>query len=247
MKTKLQPTFCFCIFTYGEDAYMLWQCIRAIRKIGGTRNNIFVFDDAANPLPYPPPNVKYKQTYFDRKGNLNGKECTQGMLFSMLEAAKESKADVVIKVDSDTILNNLTWLLNNDFMNSHCGFKLKEDQHHISGQVYSLPSWCLFKMLQEIYKLPQSDLRGESILISHLSKRVGLEHVGYECNSKNHELWRCASISSSEIQENGTVKPHGLLLMSCLDVVLCDLIETDKRDKKKNALLMKAFLDHSEQ
>lgn len=236
-----QVNFCFCVFTYGDDAYMLGQCIRALRKLGATRKNIFVFDDGNDPLPYPPPNVQYQQTSFDRKGNLNGAECVNGELWCMYEASKRSNAHVVVKVDSDIILNSLDWILERDFMSSHVGFHIGEGKGHISGCCYSLPSWSLIPMLRALKKQPCSDTLGESLAITQLAYSIGLSHEAYECNSKNPDLWRASSIDAREIQNN-TVSQHALHLMSNLDVVLCDLI-APQRDKRKNWLLMKSYND----
>lgn len=185
--------FVFCIFTYGKDAYLVGQCVTALRRIGATRSNIFVFDDANEPLPYPIPNTQYKQTHFDRKGNLNGSECADGELLCMLEASKATNAHVVVKVDSDVLVNNLNWILEADFMNSHVGFHIGE-RNHISGCCYSLPCWSIVPLLREIKKLPDDTTIGESILITHLAHSIGLSHVGYDCNSKNSSLWRASSM-----------------------------------------------------
>lgn len=240
---KNMVKFAFCIFTYGEDCYMLGQCIRALRKLGATRSNIFVFDDAKQPLPYPPPNTQYKQTVFDRKGNLNGYDCTDGELLCMLEASKQCKADVVVKVDSDVIINSLEWVLNNDFMNSHCGFIIGEASH-ISGCTYSLPTWAIVPMLRKLKTLPNNTVTGESIIVTELASKVGLEKVGYLCNSKNSDMWLASSITDDSLKPDGTITSHSLGVMNNLQVVLCDLIAT-RRNKYRNYLLMKHYLDYT--
>ena len=120
--------FCFVIFTYGDDAYLLGQSIRALSKITPKRR-IFVYDDAANPLPFAPHGVNYKQTYFNRKGNLNGPECVEGELFCMYEAATKAKADVVIKLDSDIILNNLKWLTDGHPFSEQPAARIQQEVH----------------------------------------------------------------------------------------------------------------------
>lgn len=234
--------FTFVIFTYGEDAWMVGQCIRALRKLGANRKNIFIYDDAAHPLPYPPKNVQYSQTHFNRHGNLNGRECVEGELFCMMEAAKKSDAHVIVKVDSDVIINSLAWIENLDFMGSHIGFHIGEGKRHLSGCAYSLPSWSILPMLKKLHSTPLSDSIGESIAISHLAKSIGLSQEAYECNSSNPDLWRASSIDGREMS-NGELSPHAYHLMKNLDVVLCDLI-APQRDKARNFQLMKTFLDN---
>lgn len=242
---KNKVKFAFCIFTYGEDSYMLGQCIRAIRRLGATRSNTFVFDDAQNPLPYPVPNTQYRLTTFKRNGNLNGTECTDGELLCMYEASKECNAHVVIKVDSDVIINSLDWVLNNDFMTSHCGFRFCGKNHNC-GCCYSLPSWSLVPMIRELKKLPQNNFIGESLVITDLGKRVGLDQVGYNCYTPDGDVWKAASVADSSLSSDGRIDPHSLMVMKSLDVILCDLLSTKPRNKHRNFLLMKAYNDFVE-
>lgn len=221
---------------------MLGQCIRALRKLGANRNNIFVFDDEKHPLPYQPPNTQYTLTTFNRRGNLNGTECVNGELWCMYEAAKISQAHVVVKVDSDVIVNSLDWILEKDFMCSHIGFHIGENKRHISGCCYSLPTWSIIPMIRALKNYPPNTDLGESFIIGHLADTVGLSHEPYECSTKNTELWRASSILDSQLSNEGEITPHSLHLMKNLDVVLCDLITT-VRDKHRNYLLMKSYLD----
>lgn len=235
----------FCIFTYGDDAWMVGQCVRALRKLGANRSNVFIFDDAYEPLPYPIPNTQYRQTTFKRNGNLNGNESVDGQLLSMLEASKESNAHLVIKVDSDTIINNLDWVLNEDFMNSHIGFKIC-NKSHLCGGAYSLPTWALIPMLRRLSHYPYEPDKGESIFMTELAKEVGLSQIGYDCSTiKQGEIWRCSSLLDKSLTKDGKLESHAYGVMKNLDVVLCDLI-ADKRDKQRNYLLMKNYLDLSE-
>lgn len=75
--------------------------------------SIHVFDDAGDPMRpnivsrfETAFNVKYKKTTFDRKKNLNGKECVVGELGSMVEAmdADNNTNGFVIKMDPDTLV-----------------------------------------------------------------------------------------------------------------------------------------------
>lgn len=236
--------FCFVVFTHGEDGWMLGQCIRALRRLGATRKNIYIYDDALDPLPYAPKNCHYSQTSFKRCGNLNGRECVEGELFCMMEAAKKSGAHVIVKVDSDVIINSLEWIENLDFMGSHIGFHIGEGKTHISGCTYSLPSWSILPMMRQMKTMGLSASIPESIAITRLAQAVGLNHEAYECNSTNPDLWRASSIDAREMS-NGELSSHGYHLMKNLDVVLCDLI-APKRDKWKNFQMMKTFLDANE-
>lgn len=233
----------FVIFTYRDDAYLLGQCLRALRMIqerAPYRTDVFVYDDEKNALPYAPRDCHYLLSNFNRNGNLNGDDCIRGELLSMKHAAKESNADIVVKVDSDVIINNLDWCVDFQPKDSHIGFKFR-NQEHISGCCYSLPADAIFKM----YQLSKTKSFGcnfpESIAMSILSREVGLKHVMHDCTPNNKELWRACSLLKDDITDN-KLSSHALGIMRCLDVVLCELI-SDKRDKEMNLQLMKQYLD----
>lgn len=234
--------FCFVYFSYRYDAYLLGQSLRSLRMLPkrlANKSNIFVYDDAQNALPYAPNACRYNLTHFNRNGNLNGTECVDGMLFCMLEAAKKTNADVIIKIDSDIIINNMDWVKDFNPLQSHIGFQI-QGQSHVSGCCYSLPSSALVRMLKALKNEPISKDIPESILITRLSQKVGLDKVLHECDSSNDDLWRASSIEKKEI-ENG-LSNHAYGLMRNLDVVLCEII-SDKRDKEMNFQLMKQYLD----
>jgi hypothetical protein len=233
--------YCFVIFTYGDDAHLLGQTLRALKAITPMRR-VFVFDDAANPLPYPPHGVHYSQTHFKRNGNLNGTECAEGELFCMYEAAMKVKADVVIKLDSDIILNNMKWLTDGNPLEEQIGFKLRAEQNFCSGACYSLPTEALVKMLRILAKTPRNDFKGESIIMSYLARSAGYYVRLWDCSEKvDSELWRASSINASAVRD-GQINSRELLLMKNLDVVYCTLI-SEQRDKNADLMLMKAYLD----
>ena len=234
--------FCFVYFTYKEDAYLLGQSLRALRMLPrrlANKSNIFVYDDAQNALPYAPNACQYHLSFFNRNGNLNGSECVDGMLFSMLEAAKKTNADVVIKIDSDIIINNMDWVKDFNPLESHIGFQI-QNQSHVSGCCYSLPTSALVPMLKSLRNESKSPNIPESILMTSLSEKVGLDKVLHVCDSTNADLWRASSIERKEIETGLT--SHGYGLMKNLDVVMCDVIGGN-RDKKLNFRLMKEYLD----
>ena len=233
----------FVIFTYRDDAYLLGQCLRALRMIQERlpyRTDVFVYDDEKNALPYAPRDCHYLLSNFNRNGNLNGDDCIRGELLSMKHAAKESNADIVVKVDSDVIVNNLDWCLNFDPLHSHVGFQFR-NQTHQSGCCYSLPADAIFQMYQSAKTKNFGCNFPESVAMSHLSKEIGLNHVLHDCTPNNTELWRACSLLKDDIKDN-KLSSHALGIMRCLDVILCELI-SDKRDKEMNFQLMKQYLD----
>ena len=228
------------IMSFSGDEGCLFQCVRALEKLSPRYDfEIFVIDDGHNPLENIPENVHYSKSFFNRNGNLNGRECVEGMLFCMLEAARLSGADVVIKIDSDIILNNLNWVKDFNPLQSHIGFQI-QNQSHVSGCCYSLPTSALVKMLKVLRSEPKNRDIPESILMTSLSEKVGLKKVLHVCDSSNPDLWRASSIDCKEI-ENG-LSPHAYGLMENLDVILCEVIGANG-DKDINFKLMKEYLN----
>ena len=91
------------VFAYAGDQLAVVECVRHLIRSGV---RAWVFDDADNRLPgwvqgdLWKMGSAYDVTRFDRRGNLNGTACAIGILESMLMTG----AEVVAKVDADTLL-----------------------------------------------------------------------------------------------------------------------------------------------
>lgn len=91
------------VFAYAGDALPVIECVRHLTKLGV---RAWVFDDSEHRLPgwvqgsIWRMGAAYQVTRFPRRGNLNGTGCAIGILESMLSTG----ADVVAKIDSDTII-----------------------------------------------------------------------------------------------------------------------------------------------
>lgn len=93
------------IFTFPPDYLAAAYAGRALRGAGV---RVVLAVDAKDPLPAIE-GCEVVATDFDRRGNLNGKPCVEGMLRLMDEQA--AAADPwVLKVDSDTLCCSLRWL-----------------------------------------------------------------------------------------------------------------------------------------
>lgn len=81
--TPIQGKIAVVIMTFSGDVGCLQQCIRGIeeQKHKGYNLELFLLDDAISPLP---PNsyqgYNYRKTFFCRNNNLNGTQCSLGML-----------------------------------------------------------------------------------------------------------------------------------------------------------------------
>lgn len=91
------------VFAYAGDALSVIECVRHLTRSGV---RAWVFDDATNRLPgwvqgdLWRMGAAYHATTFPRRGNLNGTACAIGILESMLSTG----ADVVAKIDADTLI-----------------------------------------------------------------------------------------------------------------------------------------------
>ena len=93
----------------------------------------------------------------------------------MGEAVYHTGADLIIKIDSDIILNSLDWVQTTyNPMVRHIGFHIGEEKHHISGCCYSLPAHKIKDMLGKLEGLNYGECLGESIIMSDISLRIGL-------------------------------------------------------------------------
>lgn len=101
------------LFTYGGDADEAIACVRCA-KAAIPESVITVVDDEA--VPAPPEarralvayGARYRQSIFERNGNLNGPECVRGIISTLARDAADD--DIVVKIDSDTALLNGAWI-----------------------------------------------------------------------------------------------------------------------------------------
>lgn len=103
------------IFTYSGDAQEAVACVRCARTaLPGAV--VTVVDDANAPvLPEARRalvayGARYRQSRFQRCGNLRGPECVRGIISTL--AAGAADADIVVKIDSDTALLSGAWIEN---------------------------------------------------------------------------------------------------------------------------------------
>lgn len=97
-------------FSYAGDAPLLALALQAVPRLQAQGHTVtaYVVDDAAAPLPAPPAATVYRQSSFDRCGNLNGLACITGMASVYAELAPAH--DWLLKADCDTFVNHLQWL-----------------------------------------------------------------------------------------------------------------------------------------
>lgn len=133
-----------CFFSYNKDTELLKQALRGVKRLREKNLedtiDVYVFDDNNAPLEREilPEWVNYAQTTFDRRRNLNGLECIQGMLSVYADLISKGY-EWVIKADSDTYINNLEWIRALDPSRiAHAGSCHVHD--YSSGACYALSS-----------------------------------------------------------------------------------------------------------
>ena len=101
----------FIYFTYTKEIDILNLSLEAFDD--NDMSDVYILDDANNPLPYIPGKVikdNYKRTSFKRNNNLNGIECLDGMIQEYNRIMSIKNYDWVVKVDSDTFINDFDLL-----------------------------------------------------------------------------------------------------------------------------------------
>lgn len=107
-----------CYFSYHKDKEFLNNSLKVlentIERHPEHEVRVYVFDDGRCDK-----HLKKKELYgnptlitttFDRKGNLNGYECINGMFNEYLKISEKFDYDYLIKLDSDCVLNSFDYL-----------------------------------------------------------------------------------------------------------------------------------------
>lgn len=111
-----------CYFSYWKDLDFLNESLKllesSIRRHPEYEFKVFVFDDARCDK-----RLKKKDLYgtptlisttFDRKGNLNGYECIDGMFKEYRKIAEKFDYDYLVKLDSDCVINSFDYIYNTE-------------------------------------------------------------------------------------------------------------------------------------
>ncbi len=100
-------------FSYGADAELLKESVRSVLRILPTAA-LTVCDDGFYAVPravrtwLEERGVTYRKTFYPRAGNLLGPENLKGQVREMARAGEG--ADVLIKIDCDTLLLRADWI-----------------------------------------------------------------------------------------------------------------------------------------
>lgn len=101
------------LFTYARDAPEAVVCVQCAQR-ALPEAVITVVDDEKDPVAdsvrrqLEDAGAIYSQSSFPRNGNLRGPECVRGIIATLAKDIKED--DLVIKIDSDSLLLNGEWV-----------------------------------------------------------------------------------------------------------------------------------------
>ena len=102
------PDIAGCWFSFRGDQACLAESVKAFRRVYGEDVPICIFDDSAHPMePDFVTSLRpslYVLTPWERKGNLNGRECVLGILECLALAGSATGARWIAKTDCDTIV-----------------------------------------------------------------------------------------------------------------------------------------------
>ena len=244
------------IMTFSGDEGCLTQCLRALDEQRKSRDiEIFILDDASSPLESVPDGVHYRKTYFNRHGNLNGTECAHGELMEMCRCARESRAEYVMKVDSDMIIRSLTNFLAPLETDRHqvIGFKLTKTMNYCAGVTYIMPSMGLYKAIREFsawYREAQADPMWiahcpEVWAVSRCVAKVNGYQMTQHDQSIHPENWLLSPFNFDEMREDGSISPLTLTRYTLYDFVnFGNRYEMDVENPREvAAMCMKKFVD----
>lgn len=122
-RVKLMSKIAICYFSYHKDEPFLYQSLRALENVikytPQHEIKVYIFDDANCVEKIDKTNISkldfnnslsFIETTFDRKGNLNGYDCINGIIQTYVKIYQNYQYDYIIKLDSDCVINNLDYI-----------------------------------------------------------------------------------------------------------------------------------------
>ena len=205
----------YCFFSFKGDYESLLQSIRSIRACHPTAK-IAVFDDGRHPLPKPPPADYYERTWFQRGGNLNGRECIMGELLAFQKAARLFGAQWVAKIDCDTVVVDGARAFSLPASVHADIYGASWHEHGVWGPFYIVSVPFIYRMLEAINGfggLPDEEDFGVTALARQARGRVTIvpwaEHFlnGFDYRLKQFDFERfrttCAITCGNRMQLGG--------------------------------------------
>ena len=149
----------FVNFTYSKDVELVKQMIRGIDRLWRLypehEITLSIYDDSNNPAG----NIFdtkvsgfYTATTFNRNGNLNGLEAIYGILDSYKDTKTRTGCDWVVKVDSDTYVSNLEWLLSSDHEKTSAVYSAFHNPVTPIGSCYAISAKFIDAIIETVHR-----------------------------------------------------------------------------------------------
>lgn len=174
------------IWTYSGDADLVPLCVAsfdsACQHAGWRRHEdyrIVVIDDATQPCPAETreaclaAGAGWEDSDYWRMGSLNGHLCIMGMLADMISEGSHDAADtVVVKIDSDTIVRGVDWLIR--FMDDRRKLVTgADDRGNMYGMCYALWLGLVPDIIKSLELVPVHRMAPEDQTIGYRARLLG--------------------------------------------------------------------------
>ena len=239
-------------FSYKNDEQLLAQALRAVPRLRELNPNdtidIYVRDDATAPMSKAPDGVDYKQTTFNRCGNLNGLDCVEGMAGEYSAIIEAGGYDWLVKLDCDTYLNSLDWLRDNDpERTTHVG--TVTISNYAAGACYAVSRLGAQQLQQHL----QNEITRKRISIAYCEDKVisRLLNMQFQArlqyNLKNEiaaNMLYLDWLSAEEMELSERLKPYAVTFKKCRWHTTPDTYTADIDDGLRK---ITAYADYADQ
>lgn len=168
-------------FTYSGHAELLsWTLEAGLKLIEhsglkyGVDISFVIIDDGNRPCDevtlekWKNWGCEYRTSSFRRNGNLNGQECITGILSEFKKSIKRKK-DVIVKMDSDTLLLNTDWL-ENFIADKEALVTASDDRGCFYGMCYAMKPDMVDALAEMFQRCPVSERAQEDIYMGHRAR-----------------------------------------------------------------------------
>lgn len=161
-------------FSYAGNEGLLPICLEAFRLAVPEARMVVVDDGHNSSSDYIRHVCEYleadwRTSYFHRAGNLRGADCITGILDELVRSVNEG-AEVVIKMDPDTLIFGRSWL--DRFWDSTTGLTAADDRDAMYGCCYALGADHVLGLQGSFRQFPAHDYTVEDVAIASRFLRI---------------------------------------------------------------------------
>ena len=176
------------IFTHPPDYQIAYVAYEALKERAGVDEVVLAYDKAHSK---PDPAFNSTLTNFQRFGNLNGATFMKGAL-DLYERESDGH-DVILKVDSDTLVFNTDWV---DHSSLLTGFEY-EPHRPFYGMAYAIKAEGI-PLIKDLLEISQYKLNfPEDIMIYELCKELGIKRYPYNGDTGPWAGWNWMTTKDS--------------------------------------------------